>query len=281
MRLSAFAFSLALLVSACGKGSSDDSGSTTGTPGGTTGGAAGGVAGGTVSTAGWNLTGTAIDFAAQAPATEGLCIELLDPSPALTGGEPVVLVASTIGANGAIDLTGIKTTSVLGLLASVKDCGGLKNQTVFTSATGVPYEDIRYMSEGETLADVTALVITMPFLAAMQASLEAVGYTGDLATEGFVFGLVADNAGTPLAGATVTCQTCPTAYYLDENSADGLFGAAATANTATSAAAGGVFIVPAGPVGQYTAEDGGAHSFPTQINGSTPGSAMITAIYAY
>lgn len=280
MRPSVGCLVLAVALVACGKGgSSDDSGTGSGTGGGTPGGTGGGTAGGTVSTTGWSLTGTAIDFAAQAPATEGLCIELLDPSPALTGGEPELLVSSTIGAGGAINLTGIKTTSVLGLLASVKDCG-TENQTVFTSATGVPYESIRYLGEGDTLSGVTALVLSMEFLAGMQGSLELLGYTGDLATDGLVFGILADNAGTPLSGGTVTCGTCGPTYYLDGEPLDGLFGVGPVANGSTSAAAGGVWVVPAGPVGQYAAEDGGAHTFPVQLNGSTPGSAVVTAIYA-
>ncbi len=263
---------------ACG-GSKDDSGTGSGTAAGTAGGTVGGTAGGTVSSTGWSMTGTAVDFATQAPAAEGLCIDVLDPSPALTGGAPALLVSSTVGANGAISIDGIVTSSVLGLLLSIKDCG-TENTTVFTSATGVPYEDIRYLTEGDTLAGVTALSIDMAFLGGMQTSAEVVGYTGDMETEGIVFGLLRDAAGVPIDGGTVTCGSCGPTYYLDGDAADGLFSTGAAANAGTVQAAGGVWVIPAGPVGQYAAEDGGIHTFPEQLNGSTPGSALVTAIYA-
>lgn len=230
------------------------------------------------SAAGFSIEATAIDASTQAPATEGLCVDLLDPSPALLGEDPELLMSTTVGANGAILFEGVETESTLGLLVSVKDCDTL-NSVTFTSATGIPYPAIENLGDGDVLANQTAFVIPMTMLDGMQASAAAVGYTGDLETEGMLFGFTFDSTGTPVAGATVTCGTCGPTYYLDGDSSDGLFSTGTTVNAATDATGGAGFIIPAGPVGQYTAEDGGTHTWETQLNGSNPGAAAITAFF--
>ena len=226
----------------------------------------------------FSIEATAIDVSVSAPATEGLCVDLLDPSPALTGGEPELLLTTTIGANGAILFEDVVTESTLGLLMSVKDCG-TPNQITFTSATGIAFESIDGLGDGDVLTGQTAFVIPMAMLAGMQASAEVVGYAGSLEAEGMMFGFTLDTTAAPVSGVTVTCIDCGPTYYMDADATDGLFSSAAGPNTATDAAAGAVWIIPGGPINSYTAEDGGAHAWEAQLNGSNPGSATCTAFF--
>ena len=230
---------------------------------------------------GFNITGIVIDVATAAPTTyPDLCVDLLDPSPALTGGDPLLLQTATVGAGGTISFTSIVTDSVVGLLMSAKDCT-TPGTTVYTTATGIFYESFQYLGAGDTLADQVSFSIDNTLLGGLEASATAAGYTGDLSTDGFMFGFVFDSARAPLDGMTVACSSCAPAWYLDADSADGLFTTAAALNTATSAAAGAAWLIPAGPIGQYTATDpGGVYTFGTQLNGSNPGSATATAFIA-
>jgi hypothetical protein len=225
---------------------------------------------------GFNITGVAIDIGTNAPAPDGLCIDLLDPTPVLQSLPPDLLLTTTVGASGAFTFEGVVTESTLGLLMSVKDCD-TEGTTVFTTATGIVPDSYSGLAAGDTLADQTAFSISNAFLAGLEASATAAQYAGDLSTDGFMFGFVFDAGVQPLAGATVTCGTCGTTYYLDGDAADGLFTTGADLNLSTDAAAGASWVIPAGPVGQYTADDGGAHTFETQLNGSNPGSATVTA----
>lgn len=279
MRLTPVVLSLgcALLVGCSGDKATDSTDPTTGVgTGGTTN---GGTAGGTVSSAGWTLSGTAVDFPSGTPVAEGACFELIDPSPALTGGDPESLGTGTIGAGGSFTLDGVVTSSTLGLLFSVKDCG-TQNTTLFTTASAIQYADIRYLSGGDTLSGVVATSFTMAYVNDMQTSAAALGYTGDLETEGFFYGIVLDNGGTPVNGATVTCGDCGPTYYLDNDPLDGLFSTGASANTSTSAAANAGALIPAGPIGQYTVEDGGTHTWEIQLLGSNPASGLVATFTA-
>jgi hypothetical protein len=227
----------------------------------------------------FNITGTAIDVATSAPAPEGLCIDLLDPSPVLQQLPPELLLSTQVGAGGAFSIEGVVTESTLGLLMSVKDCE-TEGATVFTSATGVFYDSYSGLADGETLADQIAFSISNPFLEGLELSAAAAQYAGDLSTDGFMFGFVLDSARQPLSGATVTCGDCGTTYYLDSDPNDGLFTTGTDLNLSTDATAGAAWIIPAGPVGSYVADDGGAHTFGQQLNGSNPGSATVTAFIA-
>jgi hypothetical protein len=234
----------------------------------------------TAAAGGFDIQATALDVSTNAPATEGLCVDLIDPGPALTGGAPIVMMSSTVGAGGAILFEDVPSQSTVGLLVSVKDCGTL-NETTYTSATGIQQTDLDGLGDGDVLDGVVAFVIPMPLLVGLQQSAELVGYTGDLETEGLMFGFTL-NGGTvaPIGGATVSCASCGPTYYLDADPTDGLLGSATSgANTATDAAAGAAWMIPAGPIGLYNADDGGAHTWTEQLNGSNPGSATCTAIF--
>ena len=70
----------------------------------------------------------------------------------------------------------------------------------------------------------------------MQLSLEAAGYTGNIATGGIVTGFILDADGNGISGATMGCGSC-SPYYGDGDTSDGLFTTAGSMNTTTDAAA--------------------------------------------
>ncbi|MEQ1502041.1 MAG: hypothetical protein ABMB14_07405 [Myxococcota bacterium] len=230
--------------------------------------------------AGFTISGTAVDVFSQGPAAEGLCIDLVDPSPVLAGGDPAIINSSTVGAGGAFTFTGVVNTSAIGLLQSVKDCDG-DPSTVYTSATPIDPAALLGLGDGDTLSGRTAFSISNTFLAALEQSATGIGYAGDLGDDGFMFGFTFDATGAPVSGATVTCSSCGSTWYLDADPTDGgLYGAGASLNTETDAASGAAFLIPQGPIGTYGADDGGTHTWADQLNGSNPGSATVTAFIA-
>ncbi len=277
MRWTGIIVAAAALVACGGKGGNDSTVTGSGAPG--TGGTGTGTGTGGTTSAGWTLSATVIDFGTQQPAAEGLCVEALDPSPALTGGDPALVASATVGAAGAVEIAGITVRPSLGMLISVKDCGA-ENTTVFTSANGLAYAKFRDLGEGAVLSGETLYAIDLPYLATLQADAEAVGYTGDLLTDGMMFPMVADNTGAPVAGATVTCDACAPTLYIDGNGGDGLFAEAGVPNAATTVEGHGAGVIPAGPVAQYITEDGGAHTWEVMLFGSSPGSALVAPIWA-
>jgi len=258
-----------LVLTGCGK----DDGDTGSTDGGTT------PADDTsVGAASFSIEGTALDFAAQAPAAEGLCVYATDPTDALGGGDLIILSSSTVGAGGAFNLEGVVTESVLGLLILVQDCNN--EGTVMPSATGVAAEDYESLADGDVVAGRNAYVLSADFQAGIDQSVAAAGGSSDIGTEGALLGFVFDASGTPVSGATVDCGGCADIYYGDADSADGLFTSAKTGiNASTDATASGLWVVPGGPVSSYTCEDG-ANSYDSLLVGSQPGIAVFVAFYA-
>ena len=225
---------------------------------------------------GFALEGPVIDMASGTPAADGLCVDLLDPSPAVTGGVPVVL-QSTTTAGGGYAFGSVETTSAIGLLLQVDDCAGYD---VFPTGSVVAADDYVGLGAGDLLAGQTAWAVSTSFLALLVDSAIVAGYTGDLAAEGFVVGFVRDAAGLPVGGATVGCSTCGPTFYIDADPTDGLFTGLAGVNTATDAGGSGAFVIPAGPIESYQADDGGVHTWPAQLNGSNPGFATVAVFVA-
>jgi hypothetical protein len=228
----------------------------------------------------FSIEATALDMMLQAPAAEGTCVDLIDPSPAAMGDEPITLASTTVGVAGAVVFDDVVNVESLGLIMSVKDCVDADPAAVYTTATGIPYDTYADLEDGGTLSGLTAFSINLTYLAGLQASATAVGSTADLAVDGFFMGFVLDDAGLPIGGATVTCDDCDTitTYYQDEDSSDGLFSSGAGINAATDPNTG-MFVIPGGPISNYTAEDGDVHTFAPQLNGSNPGSASVTGLY--
>lgn len=106
---------------------------------------------------GFTISGTAKNLLTGAAATEGLCVDVADPTAALGGGEIEIIASSTVGAGGAYTVEHIETTSVVGLLNIVQDCAG-SGPTVLPTATGIK-EDIAGLGDGDVVSDYTIFSI--------------------------------------------------------------------------------------------------------------------------
>lgn len=245
----------------------------------------------TTSTGGFDIVGQALTIAnPTVAAPEGLCVALVDPSPAILG-KPAVVIAgpNKIGPDGAFSFSAVYPPSPLGLLLSIDDCNAEPvdcvdgtGDTQFTAATGIQGTSYIGLGKGDVLT-VGAFSIDCTTLGGWEASTAAVpGYSGDLSTDGFMVGFVWDTSNTPISGATVSCADClnpPDVWYQDPNFADGLFTTDGVPNSATDATGASLFLIPIAPIGSYIADDGGAHTFDDQLNGSNPGSAVVTVMF--
>lgn len=235
--------------------------------GGTTGG--GGVGGTTGGGAGFTVAGRAaliVDPATNAPA--GLCVDILDPTPALAGGLPEVLGSTTVGADGSFSVSGLVTTSSVGLLMAVADCadatvpsGGL------ATATGIEAVDYTGVADGTVLSGYTAFFVDGATTAAWTAGLGAAGFTGDLAAGGSLLGFVLDPMGVGVDGAVVSGPPDVDIYYAAANG----FG-----TTGTLGAAGGLFLIPGAPIFTYGCS-GGGYEYDSILAGSQPGFQVVVA----
>ena len=228
--------------------------------------------------AGINVTGTAGDLQSGLPLVrEGdaaaLCVSLIDPSPAVTGGEPTVLIASTLCDDGSFVLAGLQTVPAIGAMVSVQDCND--EGTVQRAVTGVGTDKFAGKGPGDTVEGVTAWSLSSAFRDTMQADLG--DYPGDIGAEGVLSGFVTDADGNGLSGATVSCASCtdrPT-YYLDDTPDDGLWGDGTSFNTQTNAAGAAYFFIPAARITTYTCDDGGGHAWDGALMGSLPDYAVF------
>ncbi len=239
---------------------------------------------GTPEEGGFAISGTAFDLMANAAADsslypDGLCVAVGDPTPAISGGEMETIATGTVNSDGSYTVPDIVTTSALGLLVVIYDCDGLGS--VLASATGVSADDYDGLGDGDEIIDHTAYVVSADFRDGIDASLAAAGYTGNsIEVDGTFVGFVLDMSGNPIAGATVTASSGDvTTYYADADSTDGMFTTGASVNTATDAATNAMFIIPGAPISNYECEDGGVHSFESQLAGSQPGYAVFIAFY--
>ncbi|MCK6505402.1 hypothetical protein L6R53_18720 [Myxococcota bacterium] len=225
----------------------------------------------------FTLAGTAIDLATSTPAAEGLCIRAINPDPAVTGGEPVTMAESTIGAGGAFSIAGVNDTPAFGILVSVFDCKGAG--AVLATATPVLPPLYADVMTGDTISGLTAFSISGAYADGIDASLAAAGYVGSIWKVGGLMGGVWDSSYMPIEGATVTGAS-GTVYYQDAVSADGLFTNAKTGlNTSTIASGGALFLIPEAPIGGYSATAVG-YTFPTNTLGSSPGSVIFAPVIA-
>lgn len=224
---------------------------------------------------GWRIEGVAIYQDSGEAAAEGLCIRAIDPTPALSGGEPELLASSTICADGAYVVAGITKNPAIGTFVVVDDCDESIEDTVMISATGISGAFVADLGPGDVLPDIVARVVTQGYRAAYLEDLQTAGYTG-VSDETFQFlgGRVVtkDQPGEPLDGYTVRCGACENPpFYADTDPSDGLFGAGATANAATDADADAFFMVPMAAIGTYTCVDAGGADVVTSTYGSLPG----------
>jgi hypothetical protein len=220
---------------------------------------------------GFSVTGMAVDLATRAPAAEGLGVSFADPQPALGGGDLAILASTTTAADATYTLSGITEKPALGAFLLVT--GGDNMPT----ATGVATTSYSELGDGDTLADTTAYLISLAMADGINQSAALLGYGGDVTADGVLFILVRDSSGAPVDGAVVSCGDCGApVYYMDADPTDGLFTTAGAPNDGTIAAAGGLAVVPTGPIATYDAAAGAMTG--SQLSGTLPGLAAFIGI---
>jgi hypothetical protein len=233
---------------------------------------------------GYRIEGTTRDLATGSPLTfdeaageQGLCVFAVDPTKALAGQDPDIVASSYVCADGRYVLQGITAKPALGLFVAIDDGGKLGcdysgDATVMLTAT-----------DGGAILDIEALSLSSEHAAALQADLGGYGYVpedGSLEADGFMGGFILDSAEAPVGGATITCSSCDATYYWDQDPADGIFGAGATANTSTDSAAEGMFLIPGAGITNYTTADDGSHTWEPKLYGSVPEYAVFIRLVA-
>lgn len=227
---------------------------------------------------GFSLQGMVLDAATLSPAASGLCLHAIDPTNALAGAGDIDLLGSTqTGDGGAFQIDGIvyEDSRLMMLAADCADEG-----SVMPTATGVDPTAYAEIEDGGVVADRVAVSISAEMAGGVDGSLSAVGWTGGSVSDvGMVFGFIQDASRTPIEGATLDCGSCTAVFYMDTDPTDGLFSTAGALNTSTSAAAGGVFVVPDAPLTSYSADDGSS-TFPAHFFGGMAGTTTVLSIIA-
>jgi hypothetical protein len=232
--------------------------------------------------AGMNIAGTVVNLETGEPVVtlDGeapLCVKAIDPTPAVTGGDPIEIAGSTICADGTYIIAGLQEVPLIGVMVQVEDCND--EGTVMRTVTGISTDDFNGMGAGDTLEGIVAHAVTADYREVLSADM---GYTGDLNEDGFLAGFVVDSAEQPLDGATVSCGACadtPT-FYADADPTDGLFGTSSSFNAATEAGGNSLFIIPAALITTYTCDDGGTHAWDGQLFGSLSGYGVFIRFVA-
>lgn len=225
----------------------------------------------------FQLEGSVYNIDADAPGGAGGCVELFDPAGLVTGEAATSLGVTTIDGDGDFRFEEVSTSANFGLLWTVRDCA--EEGALYATTSGVSAESYADLADGDLLGDQTAFALTQDYADRLGDGAALAGYGGDLTRDGFVFGWVFDADAQPVEGATVRCPECGDVYYQDGDDTDGLLTDGDTANTTTLAAGGAVFIVPAGPLDTYEA-DNGSDSFSSVFAQSDPGGATTVAMFA-
>jgi hypothetical protein len=201
-----------------------------------------------------------------------LCAYVLDPIPVLSGGDPITVAATQVCDNGDYVITGLSDPASIGMFVSIDDCEG-NPDTVMRSATGVDFDDMVDLRDGDSLTGFRAYLINNEFAGFIGTDLT--GFDGNVMETGFMAGFARNIDDEPVGGAALACGDCTSFYYLDTDWDDGLFATGGTLNTQTDANAMSMFVAPAAPIFTYEASDGGAHTWDPQLFGSLPGYASF------
>lgn len=238
---------------------------------------------------GYRLEGQLVDLQIDAPLDQPLCITAIDPTPAVTGGEPTTLGSARVCDGGEFIVANLQEAPTIGLFVVVDDCEGEaladtadpEADLVYKTATGLSGDDIAGLGDGDALTGIDALVISSEYMATIQADAEAAGYTGDpLAEAGFMAGFALDSSESPVSGAEIVAGCCPNVYYADDDPKDGLFTTGGQVNSSTSAEADALWLVPAAPVFTYECVDDGSHTWEPSLYGSLPGYGVLIRFVA-
>jgi hypothetical protein len=232
---------------------------------------------------GFRISGTVEDLETRlAPeSVDGLCAYALNPTPVLSGGEPTVMAASQVCPGGEYVIGGLSDPPSIGMFVSIADCdaattgdtGSSAGPTVMKSATGVDFDWVKDLGDGDIYEGKIAYLVTIEYGSKINADLS--DFDGDAVDVGFMAGFALDADRQPVSGAALACGECADFYYLDTNHDDGMFMTDGVRNTVTDADADGIFVAPAAPIFTYEASDGGAHTWDPQLFGSLPGYASF------
>ena len=204
--------------------------------------------------------------------TEGLCAFALDPTPVLSGGEAAEMGGSQVCDNGEYYVGNLSDPPSVGMFISIADCDDT-SPTIMKSATGVDFDDVTDLGDGDEHTNHTAYMVTLEYGAVVNEDFT--GYDGNAVETGFMAGFVMDVDKNYVSDASLSCSGCADFYYLDTDPSDGMFATGETRNTKTDAAARAVFFAPAAPIFTYKADDGGSHNWEPQLFGSLPGYASF------
>lgn len=221
-----------------------------------------------------SISGLTREVASGDPATDTHCVQAVDPSAALDGGELTVLSSATVNADGTYLIEDIDVRlAPLAIFLILTDCD-MADGTVFPSATGFAAETYSSAEAGDSFESVM-LYVGADTADGLNASLALIGSDATL-DDGSVMAFIQDSSGAPLGGATLTCGDCGPTYYVNPASETGLLGSGPEdINEATIPGVGLAFI-PGGPVGAYQASADG-YAFEAGLFGSLPGIAAFTA----
>jgi hypothetical protein len=217
-----------------------------------------------------NIEDLATGLGPQNP--EALCAFALDPTPVLSGGEATTMAASKVCENGDYFVPGLKNPPSIGMFISIADCDASK-PTVMKSATGVDFDDVKDLGDGDEYEGHTAYLVTLDYGVSINDNF--VDFDGDAVEDGFMAGFVMDVNRDYVSDAVLSCSRCADFYYLDTDASDGLFQTDGVRNTKTDANARAVFFAPKAPIFTYEADDGGSHTWEPQLFGSLPGYASF------
>lgn len=216
---------------------------------------------------GYTVEGTARDVETGDPPPDGLCASAIDPGPAVTGGDPVILATAPVATDGTFSVPGIVENPQLGIFLGIDDCADAGADVVMNAATGIGAEEVEGKGTGDVIDGVEAVFVTHELEGRWGAEL---GWPGELGADGFLAGFVVDADGNAVSGAAIGCLTCDR-YYRDGDPSDGQFGDGTTFNETTDAAGGALFLIPAAGISNYTCDDGGAHTWEPTLFGSVEG----------
>lgn len=234
---------------------------------------------------GWRIEGVAVlQDSGESTPLAGKCIEAIDPTPALVGGEPTVLASSVICDDGSFVVAGITENPAIGAFVVVDDCEG-EDDELMISATGIAGDKVEGLGPDDAITGIRARVITQDYRATLLQELADVGYDGETGeTFQFLGGRIVDDAAqpddaVPFDDYTVTCGACEyDPVYWDDDASDGLFATGGSPNSATSAAADSLWLVPMAAIGTYTCADSGGNDIYTTTYGSLPGYGVFVDI---
>ena len=235
--------------------------------------------GGGSETATFSISGTVMDMGVPPlgdVVTKICTVSLLDPTAAVSGGNPTV-IAQTQTSNGEYRFEGIDVKPALGLALLVSNC---PNADDVPTNTGVAVESYQDLEDGGEITDKVIYRIPAELGKNIDADLASSGYTGKgIVADGALLAFVILDDKTPVQGATLTCSTCGASYFYFDNDRpnSGYFQTDKKMNASTNAFTGGMVLVPAAPIYQYTADDGGAHDFEPRTLGSQPGSVLVAS----